>query len=117
MARVAEAAHTALGELRRGDRVAVMAFDEFAELMVDFTGDFAIAEKSIGERVLPRAPRCCTRIQAALAEAARHFEGQPANAARRAIIVVTDDEGTPGRCANYGKPTQSFWVSSSTRRG
>jgi hypothetical protein len=57
--------------------VAVMAFDADTELIADFSGDFAAAEKSVCERVLRRGFRCCTPIQAALADVGREFATQP----------------------------------------
>ena len=92
--RVAEAAHTALSELHEGDRVAVMAFDAATDLVADFTSDFASAEESISKQVLARRFRCCSPIQGALETAARVFLKQPRSTRRRAIIVITDDEGT-----------------------
>jgi VWFA-related protein len=94
VARIAEAAHTALSELHEGDRVAVMAFDASTDLIADFTGDFAAAEDSIAKQVLPRRFRCCSPIQGALETAARVFLKQPGSDRRRAIVVITDDEGT-----------------------
>lgn len=94
VARVAEAAHLALSDLRAGDRVALMAFDSKTDLILDFTEDFALAEKSIGERVLQRSFGGYTRLQSALANAARQFPRQSTSYRRRAIVIVTDDEGT-----------------------
>ena len=94
VARVAEAAHSVLGELSEGDRVAVMAFDSTTDLVADFTTDFAAAEESISKQVLSRRFRCCSPIQRALESAARVFRKQPASTRRRAIVIITDDEGT-----------------------
>jgi VWFA-related protein len=94
VARVAGAAHSALGELRPGDRVAIMAFGKTTDLLLDFTEDFAAAEASIGERVMARNFEGYTPILPALAEAARFLVRQPAGDRRRAILIVTDDEGT-----------------------
>ncbi|HEY4360612.1 MAG TPA: VWA domain-containing protein [Bryobacteraceae bacterium] len=94
VARVAEAAHTALSELHEGDRVAVMAFDSTTDLITDFTGDFTAAEESISKQVLTRHFRCCSPIQGALESAARIFQKQPSSTRRRAIVILTDDEGT-----------------------
>jgi hypothetical protein len=94
VARVAEAAHTAMGELRPGDRVAIMAFDRTTDLVEDFTGDFAVAERAVADKVLQRRFHCCSPIQAALGGAARQFLKQHPVNRRRAIVVVTDDQGT-----------------------
>jgi len=102
VARVAEAAHIAMGELRPGDRVAIMAFDRTTDLIQDFTGDFAVAERAISAKVLQRKTHCCSPIQAAVGGAARQFLKQHAlnrqgSNRRRAIVVVTDDQGTSVR--------------------
>src|SRR6188474_2862844 len=47
VARVADAAHTALSSLRPGDRVAVMAFDCATNMITDFTKDFSAVERGI----------------------------------------------------------------------
>ena len=100
VARVAEAAHLAMGELRTGDRVAIMAFPPGAtDLIQDFTGNLEATEQAIAEKVLQRRHRCCSPIQSAVGAAARQFlrrhvpDRQQSNR-RRAIVVITDDEGT-----------------------
>jgi VWFA-related protein len=93
VARVAEAAHKALGELREGDRIAVMAFDSKTVLVADFSGDFEAVETSIGE-VLQSRFTGLTHIQGALGDSALHFVEQRRATARRAILIVTDDVGT-----------------------
>src|SRR5215469_16152541 len=60
VARVAEAAHMAMGELRPGDRVAIMAFDRTTDLVQDFTADLSTAEQAISGRVLQRKTHCCS---------------------------------------------------------
>jgi len=103
--RVAEAAHTALSDLRPGDHVAEMAFrgtpgDCKTDVILDFTGDLEAAERSIGNQVLPElesnALDLCSTM-AGLAGAARHFLGQPNSNRRRSIIIITDDRPFLGR--------------------
>jgi VWFA-related protein len=101
--RVADAARTALAELREGDRVAVMAFDRDPELAADFTSDFESVERVIRERVLTRQFPMSTQIQEAADAAARHFLRGRAEAVarraeepgrrRRAVLIVTDNLG------------------------
>jgi len=102
VARVAEAAHMAMGELRTGDRVAIMAFDQTTDLIQDFTADLGGSEQAISGKVLQRKTHCCSPIQAALGAAARQFLKQHATDRqqpnrRRAIVVITDDQGTSAR--------------------
>ena len=73
VAPVAEAAHMTMGELRSGDRVAIMAFDRTTDLIQDFTADLSTAEEAISGTVLQRKTHCCSPIQAALGAAARQF--------------------------------------------
>jgi VWFA-related protein len=99
VARVAEAAHIAMGELRLGDRVAIMAFDRTTDLVEDFTGDIGVAERAISGNVLQRKNHCCSPIQAAVGAAARvflkqHTLNRQQSNRRRAIIAITDDWGT-----------------------
>jgi VWFA-related protein len=99
VARVAEAAHIAMGELRAGDRVAVMAFPPgTTDLIQDFTTDLGAAEHAVSENVLRRKTRCCSPIQSAVGAAARQFFKQHAQdrqqPRRRAIVAITDDRGT-----------------------
>ena len=99
VAGVAGAAHMAMGELRAGDRVAIMKFPPgTADLVQDFTTDLGAAERAISEKVLQHH-RCCSPIQSAVGAAARQFfklhtqDRQQPNR-RRAIVVITDDRGT-----------------------
>jgi VWFA-related protein len=100
VARVAEAAHMATGELRPGDRVAIMVFPPgTAELIQDFTENLGATEQAISGKVLQRKNRCCSPIQSAVGAAARQFLKQHARDRqqpnrRRAIVVITDDQGT-----------------------
>ena len=100
VARVAEAADMAMGELHTGDRVAIMAFAPgTTDLIQDFTADLGAAEQAISGKVLRRKTRCCSPIQSAVGAAARQFLKQHAPDRqqpnrRRAIVVITDDRGT-----------------------
>lgn len=114
VARVAEAAHTALGEMRQGDRVAVMAFDCKTDLIVDFTGDFRAAEQSVGNQVLhrgfkPGVDSCSIEIVRALSGAAQLFLKQPRSNRRRAIVIVTHDKGTGIRPDAVRRAVRDLW--------
>jgi VWFA-related protein len=99
--RAAEAAHTALSDLRAGDRIAVMGFGFTAsecktDLISDFTGDFGAAERSIGNQLLQQELGStglgfCPTMRG-LDGAAQHFLGQPNANRRRTIIIITDDK-------------------------
>jgi uncharacterized protein (DUF58 family) len=91
---VSTVARIALGELRRDDRVAVMAFDRDTDLIADFTSDRDAVASTIREVVLKRPPVAFTRLQGAVLDAARHFRGQSRSNRRRAVLVVTDNMGS-----------------------
>jgi Mg-chelatase subunit ChlD len=90
---VASVAKVALGELRPGDRVAVMAFDADTDLVQGFTEDLSGVEAAI-RRVLARTFIANSQIQRAAADAARHFQFEPPSNRRRAVLVITDDLGS-----------------------
>jgi hypothetical protein len=123
--RIAETAHTALSDLRQGDRIAVMAFGQRTptvrkcktDLISGFTGDFEAAERSIGNQVLPlelvtpngNGNGACGNILEGLAGAARHLLAQPKGNRRRAIIVITDDKGVPLRADAERDAVHDLW--------
>lgn len=115
--RVAEASHTALGELRRGDRLAVMAFGGSAgncktDLISDLTGDFDGAERSIENQILQREFRPHTNlcsIQKGLDGAAQILLHHPMGNRRRAIIIITDDQGVPTRPVIVHDAVRDLW--------
>ena len=92
--RVARTSRAALAELRSGDRVAVMAFSTRIDLIADFTDDLSAVEKTIEERVLSRPFLPNSPIQRAVDAAARHFIQQPKTNRRRAVLVITDNQGS-----------------------
>jgi VWFA-related protein len=92
--RVSTVTRIALGELRRDDRVAVMAFDRDTDLIADFTSDRDAVASTIREVVLKRPSVAFTRLQGAVLDAARHFLGQSRSNRRRAVLVVTDNMGS-----------------------
>jgi VWFA-related protein len=118
VARVAEAADMAMGELRPGDRVAIMAFDRTTDLIEDFTGDFAVAERAISGKVLQRKTHCCSPIQAAVGAAARQFlkqhalnrQGSTAAGPSWSLRTVRAPAYGPPRCAIFRRRMPSYSV-------
>jgi VWFA-related protein len=96
VAKVAASAHTALAELRAGDRIAVMTFNSRSRLIADFTDDRDSVVRSVNSVVDGRFGGG-TRILAAVDQAAEHFRGQPKTQRRRAVVIVTDDFGQRSR--------------------
>ena len=116
--RVAEGAHAALSDLRPGDHVAEMAFGVTAgdcktDLILDFTGDFDTAERSLGNQAIQREPApkgsgFCS-IQRGFAKAAQLFLSQPSGKRRRAIVIITDDKGIPERPSAVSNTLHDLW--------
>ena len=70
--KVASAAHQALGELRRGDRVSLMTFNDSARLISSFTDDLDSVERDI-QQVLRIRFGGRTYMMKAVAAAAHNF--------------------------------------------
>ena len=117
VAGVAEAAHTALSEIRPGDRVGVMAFGVTAgscrtDLIADLTSDFDSAELTISSQVLqlefaPGTFGCS--VHSGLVAAAQSLRKLPTGNRRRAIVIVTDDKGAPTRLDVVRDTIHDLW--------
>jgi VWFA-related protein len=117
MERVADATRAALGQLRGGDRVAVMAFDRDPTLIADFSSDFEAVERSIREKVLTRSFPMSTHIQEAVDVAARHFltkSGERGESnRRRAVLIITDNMGI----GSDGRAVPDLWEADAVLSG
>jgi VWFA-related protein len=94
MRRLAASAHTALSELRKGDRVAVANFNADAWLMGDFNDDLDQVERTVG-RVVDLHFGGGTHILNAVDKAATYFHKNADPQRRHAILIFTDDDGQP----------------------
>lgn len=92
MRRLAASAHTALSELRKGDRVAVANFNAEAWLIGDFNDDLEAVEKTVA-RVVDLRFGGGTHILAAIDSAGEYFHKHADPQRRHAILVLTDDDG------------------------
>jgi VWFA-related protein len=92
--KLAASAHVALGQLQKGDRVAVMTFTTRSTIVEPFTDDMQAVEEAINERVLGKA-RGGTHILRAVSDAARNFLKEKRTERRRAVLIVTDNHGQP----------------------
>ena len=90
---VAAAAREGVQELRPGDRVAVMVFNNQSRVLMRFTDDLAAVQRSIQEDVLGMSFGGGTFIQSAVSDAAKRLMRQPRNERRRAVLIITDDYG------------------------
>jgi VWFA-related protein len=92
--RLAASAHTALSELRPGDRVAVANFNAEAWLIGKFNENLAEAEATVG-RVVDLHFGGGTHILSAVDQATRYFATSGDAHRRHAILIFTDDDGQP----------------------
>jgi VWFA-related protein len=97
--RVAASAHTALAELRPGDRVAVMVFSGHSRLIAPFTERFDQVENDVNDVVMSRFGGS-THLLAAVDDAAKYFLAQPGAHRRRAVLILTDNYGQRSRRAS-----------------
>jgi VWFA-related protein len=91
---IAQSAHAALAELRKGDRVAAMAFDTRYWIVFPLTANIEWAAEQLSSRIPRTEFEGGTYILQALAGAAGYFKKlPPAQARRRTILVFTDNDG------------------------
>lgn len=89
--KLAAAAHGALAELRKGDRVAVMVFGSKTRVVLPFTDNLDAVEMAINNVTSIRMGG--THILAAINDAAAVFRNEQRTQRRRAVIMVTDNHG------------------------
>jgi VWFA-related protein len=92
MRRLAASAHTALSELRAGDRVAVANFNGDAWLLGDFTDKLDEVEKTVA-RVVDLRFGGGTHILSAIDKASEYFHRHADPQKRHAILIFTDNDG------------------------
>jgi VWFA-related protein len=89
---VAAKASEALRPLERGDEVGLMVFADRADIVQPLTTDVKIMPEKIVNSVFKTVWGRGTRINEALVAAAEYLAKQPAGG-RRAILLITDNEG------------------------
>jgi VWFA-related protein len=95
--RVAAASHEALRSLGDQDRIATMVFDRFTRLRMPFRPVRLDAEREL-QSVLDRETfQGGTDITLGLLDTASYVEQNARHDARRAIVIVTDDQTERGR--------------------
>jgi VWFA-related protein len=107
MRRLAASAHTALSELRKGDRVAVANFNADAWLIGDFSDDLDAVEKNVS-RVVDLRYGGGTHILAAIDSAGEYFHKHADPQRRHAILILTDDDGQYS--ANEKSVVKHMWA-------
>jgi VWFA-related protein len=107
MRRLAASAHTALSELRKGDRVAVANFNADSWLIGEFSDDLDAVEKTVA-RVVDLRFGGGTHILAAIDSAGEYFHKHADPQRRHAILILTDDDGQYS--ANENSVVKHMWA-------
>jgi VWFA-related protein len=107
MRRLAASAHTALSELRKGDRVAVANFNADSWLIGEFSDDLDAVEKTVA-RVVDLRFGGGTHILAAIDSAGEYFHKHADPQRRHAILILTDDDGQYS--ANEKSVVKHMWA-------
>lgn len=90
--RLASASRQALRSLARGDRGAVMVFDRRSRLRLPFTNSLEQVEGDLEALARDEGFNGGTDITRAMLDAARYMQAAGRREARRAIIILTDDQ-------------------------
>ena len=93
---VSVAAERALGALSEGDRAGVMIFHTWTRVVQPLTSDLSKVAAAVRRDVLHAKTGGETYLLAAADEAAKHFRDS-ARGRRRAVIVITDNQGSPSK--------------------
>ncbi len=90
--RIGSAAHQALRALGDNDRVAIMVFDRSTRLRLPFRNSRADVEREIETLLRQETFNGGTDITRGLLDAARYVGREGRREARRAIVILTDDQ-------------------------
>ncbi len=90
--RIALAAQQALNVLAEKDRVAIMVFDTSTRVRLPFRSSRSDVTRELNRLLRSESFNGGTRITSSLVSAARYVEREARPDARRAIVILTDDE-------------------------
>lgn len=90
--RIASAAHEAFRALRDEDRIAIMVFDRSTRLRLSFSKNHNDAERELESLLNQETFNGGTDITRGLLDATDYVARQGRREARRAIVIVTDDQ-------------------------
>ncbi|MBV8863770.1 MAG: VWA domain-containing protein [Acidobacteriaceae bacterium] len=90
--RIASAAHQALNVLADKDRIAIMVFDTSTHVRLPFTSSHSEVTSALNHLLRSEGFNGGTRITSALVSAANYVGREARPDARRAIVILTDDE-------------------------
>ncbi len=97
-------ASDALRQLHPGDQVAVMVFASKTEIVLPFTADLKKVPEAIVMNVFKTTSGRETYLNEAILAAAGYLKDQP-GAGRKAILVVTDNEGVAAAAKDMRRPS------------
>lgn len=92
VARIARASRSALDTLERGDRGAIMVFDRRSRLRLGWTDSLERVAGGLDAVVNEEPFNGGTDITRALLDAARYMQSSARRDARRAVVILTDDQ-------------------------
>jgi Mg-chelatase subunit ChlD len=107
VAEVASSAKEALAQLRKGDRVAVAGFNDGLIPVLPFSEDLKEVEQAIRFGIVPQPFRGGTELHAAVMKSARLLAKEPSSERRRAVLVITDNQGEKG--VSDDEVTERLW--------
>ena len=90
--RIASAAQQALNVLAEKDRVAIMVFDTYTRVKLPFRTSHDDVTRELNHLLRSESFHGGTRITRALLDAANYMQREARPEARRAIVILTDDE-------------------------
>lgn len=90
--RIAAAAQEALNVLDTKDRIAIMVFDTYSRVRLPFRSNHADVTGELNHLLRSEGFNGGTRITRTLLDAASYVEREARPEARRAIVILTDDE-------------------------
>lgn len=90
--RIASAAHQALGVLNDTDRVGIMVFDRASRVRLGLSKSHSEVERELEKMLRQETFRGGTDITRAMLDAAEYVGRNGRKEARRAIVILTDDE-------------------------
>lgn len=92
----AASAKAALAQLRKGDRVMVAGFNDGFIPVLPFSEDFSEAEQAIRFGIVAQPFRGATQLHSSIMKSAKLLAREPLTGRRRAILVITDNQGDRG---------------------
>jgi von Willebrand factor type A domain len=90
--RIASAAQEALQVLSNQDRVAIMVFDNYSRVRLPFRNNHDEVARELNRLLRSESFNGGTRITRALLDATNYMQKEARPEARRAIVILTDDE-------------------------